>query len=441
MIIQQKAAKRRRLYSRSLAHEALEGRALLDAENWISLQAETPSLPNAAVHISPNGGQIRGESHERSTDDDFINRFDLNADGALAPIDVLIMINLQSRFKESRQLLSLDYSDNGVFDLEDISLVLNTLNALNSGSGTPLNAYGAALSPVTSPTRGIALGEPPVTEDEVYGMELLSNILAEATLENIETANENVDEHVAEDNLGNNCCTRPLDEESIKWSFKVDFLQDFDQKVTNILQQLPLRYYRPFASLPPDVAGPIILSILQSPIITTGGFDDFIRRLTIEDIARLYFTGLRLALESSSSATRVVFGAARDKDLDPACGCNMTEPKVIAFGPRVSVSGNFSFEYNVLRLDTTFRNDHRYPQNQPGANPNDTNYDKGNLVDEFATARFEATVTFGVNLDLSFLASGVVINQTLTVESDYLSVKLRCREGTVNQDLPLLHEG
>ncbi len=44
-----------------------------------------------------------------------------------------------------------------------------TLNAFNSGSGTPLNTYGAALPPVTSPTRGTALGEPPVTEDEVYG--------------------------------------------------------------------------------------------------------------------------------------------------------------------------------------------------------------------------------------------------------------------------------
>jgi hypothetical protein len=115
-----------------LSVERLEDRCLFTASDDSGLRTVDPTFDSTPAFVAADES-VLSSRHNR------VNAFDVNRDGVVAPIDVLVVINVLRRYGSDIEVQSIDSADQGFFDVDNDSAispidVLRVINFLNFSS-------------------------------------------------------------------------------------------------------------------------------------------------------------------------------------------------------------------------------------------------------------------------------------------------------------------
>ncbi len=390
---------------------------------------------------------------------------DVNGDGLLQPIDVLLIINAVNADGEMTLMAGdpMDVNVDGWLTLDDASLAMAHLAAaMSTPSESPQptvepQAYDYDSSDTVDPFAASASSsmEPDTEPSASTSFSFVPSPSFEPTPSPSDQSTPSPsdeptpspsdlpipspsDEPTPSPTVSVPCpsCSPPADgeTEAISWNSTIGLSASLDKAISKLKAKLGtgLLTTQPFAGVPDDFQLPIILpfvGITWTPSIPIPGAS-IVRGWTIEDLIDFYLQPYIFVVSGADYSMGVEVIAHRDP-IVLGCGCNMDDPEVSRVGPPVSLSGNFTFNVGTYLEKVKFEDTHRYPRKDSNGNPRNNPFydgDDGNLVDEKANVAIGIEVTFGINMTIPF--TGTQINEDVKFEMDPFSIPLKCSGGT-----------
>ncbi len=416
--------------------ESLKPRVMLAAD--VSSDLDSQWINSDAAEVAFDGADLQGLSGLVG---------DVNGDGLLQPIDILIILNAVSADGEMTLMPGdpMDVNVDGWLTPDDASLAMAHLAATMStpsgspqptvepqeydyDSSDPLDNFAASASssmePDTEPSASTSFSFMPSPSYEPTPSPS-SGPTPSPSYEPIPSPTVSVP-----------CpsCSPPADgeTEAIGWDIPIGLSTGLDSAINKLKTKLgtDLLTTQPFAGVPDDFQLPIILpfvGITWTPSIPIPGAS-IVRGWTMEDLIDFYLAPYVFVVSGADYAMGVKVIAHRDP-IVVGCGCNMDKPEISRVGPPASLSGMFTFDVGTYTTKVKFNDTHRYPREDSNGNPRNHPYyngDPGNLVDEAADVVIGIEVTFGINMTIL----GTSINEDVKFQMDEFSIPLKCSGGT-----------
>ncbi len=391
--------------------------------------AAVASLNSSAPIVNQQSGLVFNQS------------LDLNNDGRIQPVDPLILINHLAASAGSALPSSFDLNSDGVVSVDDAQFVVDYLNSI-SGSDVSVVAPNPAIDVQQSDgdsvipegdTMQVAVAAEPPNSSGGDGTPSPSDAPPEVQGDDGNLTNAGNNETIGtKEEIPWYCCKKPPHQESISQSYPISVVPPLDAAYKALKATLPNLGVKPFANVPDNFSIPLPLVPWVSSLNIPVPFASSLREWTLEEILDAFYSFQKTRIGLGDFTAIIV--AFRDKDMDPGCGCNMYQPALAANSIPLSVSGNITVDARIEIVDSSFPDDHRYPNQNPDLSFNHPHNQaparRGNLVDEVARYTYKLVGTLGIDLDLRIFGSGIHVNETIKIEPKIVgALEFVCSKG------------